>query len=129
MLSSSCGQCWACKYRTKDAYTDCRFGSRCTRKDCMYAHASPAGTEHRAGDVPTACRSGIMCKSARCKFVHPSKSLVCTAATATTAVAPKLIDYIVDKLKKSKKSPTDSIMASVLGGEIRKKRGLDGATR
>ena len=229
MPSFSCGQCSACKYRTKKPKTDCKFGSTCTLKDCMYAHASPAGTQHMAGSITTACRSGILCSAGGCKFAHPSKSLVCTAkfeapavlllsgslqhneeclgeytlterkayggavwkhgsedlwiarhsdgewsvqaeedvgkgcasclllsdaaalmphlssktweegdgkkwltapslkceangsgsAPAPPAGAPKLIDHIVDKLKKS---PTDYIMASVFGGEIRKNR-------
>ena len=86
MPSFSCGQCSACKYRTKNPKTDCKFGSKCTRKDCMYAHASPAGTEHMAGSVATACRSGILCSAGGCKFAHPSKSLVCTAKFEAPAV-------------------------------------------
>ena len=32
--------------RTKTPSTKCKFGSKCTRRDCMYAHASPAGSAH-----------------------------------------------------------------------------------
>ena len=52
----------------------------------MYAHASPAGTQHMAGSVATACRSGILCSAGGCKFAHPNKSLVCTAKFEAPAV-------------------------------------------
>ena len=83
----NCGSCPACKYRTKNPKTDCKFGSKCTRKDCFFAHASPAGSAHMAGSVATACRSGILCSSAGCQFAHPSPSLACTAKVE---VPPKL---------------------------------------
>ena len=82
-----CGSCSACNYRTKTPSTKCKFGSRCTRKDCMYAHASPAGSAHMAGVNATACRSGIQCTLSTCSFAHPSKSLVCKTSTQDKADA------------------------------------------
>ena len=76
--SKCCGSCSACNFRTKVPRTDCKFGSNCTRKDCMYAHASPAGSNHMAGTIATACKEGIQCTLGSCNFAHPSKSLVCT---------------------------------------------------
>jgi hypothetical protein len=73
-----CGSCPACSYRTKTPDRDCKFGSKCTRKDCMYAHACPAGTNHMAGSTAIPCKSGIQCTLSTCSFAHPSKSLVCT---------------------------------------------------
>jgi hypothetical protein len=73
LMPTFCGSCPACRLRTTVPVTACWFGSRCTRQDCWYAHASPAGTRHEA------CRYGIQCQSSACKFAHPSKSLVCNS--------------------------------------------------
>ena len=78
-MPTFCGSCPACRLRTTAPSTACRFGPRCTRPDCKFAHASPAGTRHKAGPVPAACRYGIQCRSGACKFAHPSKSLVCNS--------------------------------------------------
>ena len=76
-MPSFCGSCQACRLRTEVPGTACRFGARCTRQDCRFAHASPAGLRHTAGPVRKACRYGIQCRTSGCKFAHPSKSLVC----------------------------------------------------
>jgi hypothetical protein len=56
---------------TTEPGVDCRFGSRCTRADCRYAHASPAGSG-MAGDRPTRCRYATECTDPGCEFAHPS---------------------------------------------------------
>ena len=78
-MPTFCGSCPACTLRTTVPATAYRFGSRCTRPDCWFSHASPAGTRQKAGPVPAACRHGIQCRSSACKFAHPSKSLVCNS--------------------------------------------------
>jgi hypothetical protein len=76
-----CGSCYGCTFETTRPDTDCRYGSNCTRDDCHFAHASPAGNCHMAGNEPIACRHGIKCKRGNCSFAHPSPSLGCDGSS------------------------------------------------
>jgi hypothetical protein len=76
-MSKFCGACPACTFKTKQPATDCKFGSRCTRENCVFAHASPAGSAHMAGPEPRACTSGIKCDRRDCPYAHPSRAMTC----------------------------------------------------
>ncbi|KAK2736788.1 hypothetical protein FQN57_000560 [Myotisia sp. PD_48] len=52
--------------------TICRFNLRCTNKDCIYAHQSPAAPEGTAIDVNDNCPFGAACKNRKCVGRHPS---------------------------------------------------------
>ncbi|OJD22794.1 hypothetical protein ACJ73_05857 [Blastomyces percursus] len=52
--------------------TVCRFNLKCTRKDCPYAHQSPAAPEGMAVDVNDECPFGAACKNRKCAARHPS---------------------------------------------------------
>ncbi|PGH13012.1 hypothetical protein AJ80_06496 [Polytolypa hystricis UAMH7299] len=52
----------------------CRFNLRCTRKDCPYAHQSPAAPEGTPVDVTDHCPFGAACKNRKCAARHPSPS-------------------------------------------------------
>ncbi|KAF9889268.1 hypothetical protein FE257_007581 [Aspergillus nanangensis] len=53
----------------------CRFNLRCTRKDCPFAHQSPAAPEGTPIDVSDACPYGAACKNRKCAARHPSPAV------------------------------------------------------
>ncbi|KAJ5105336.1 hypothetical protein NUU61_002683 [Penicillium alfredii] len=53
----------------------CRFNLRCTRKDCPYAHQSPAAPEGTGIDVADICSFGAACKNRKCTGRHPSPAV------------------------------------------------------
>lgn len=53
----------------------CRFNLRCTRKDCPYAHQSPAAPEGAPVDVTDTCSFGAACKNRKCTGRHPSPAV------------------------------------------------------
>ncbi|KAH8689548.1 putative nuclear polyadenylated RNA-binding protein Nab2 [Talaromyces proteolyticus] len=53
----------------------CRFNLRCTRKDCPYAHQSPAAPEGAPIDVNDSCPFGAACKNKKCTGKHPSPAV------------------------------------------------------
>lgn len=55
--------------------TVCRYNLRCTRKDCPYAHQSPAAPEGILVDVTDHCPFGPACKNKKCTGRHPSPAL------------------------------------------------------
>ena len=61
---------------TKDFSPDttCRFNLSCTKKDCPYAHQSPAAPPGAAItiDVNDSCPFGAACKNRKCVGRHPS---------------------------------------------------------
>ncbi|KAJ1495238.1 hypothetical protein T484DRAFT_2159182 [Baffinella frigidus] len=74
-----CG-CSACTFRVAEPRTDCRFGSQCSKRDCKFAHPSPAvsaRTKHMAGSVACLCHHGIKCHNSGCDYAHPSPALKC----------------------------------------------------
>ena len=54
------------------ANTLCRFNLKCTRKDCTYAHQTPAAPEGITVDMSDTCSFGAACKNHRCTGKHPS---------------------------------------------------------
>ena len=52
--------------------TVCRFNLKCTRKDCQFAHQSPAAPEGVPVDVTDHCPFGAACKNRKCLGRHPS---------------------------------------------------------
>jgi hypothetical protein len=55
--------------------TVCRFNLRCTKKDCPFAHQSPAAPEGVLVDVADHCPFGAACKNKKCTGRHPSPAL------------------------------------------------------
>ncbi|KAL1984210.1 hypothetical protein VTN96DRAFT_9344 [Rasamsonia emersonii] len=55
--------------------TVCRYNLRCTKKDCPYAHQSPAAPEGILVDVTDTCPFGPACKNKKCTGRHPSPAL------------------------------------------------------
>ncbi|RAK86244.1 nuclear polyadenylated RNA-binding protein Nab2 [Aspergillus costaricaensis CBS 115574] len=55
--------------------TVCRFNLRCTRKDCPFAHQSPAAPEGSPVDVSDICTYGAACKNRKCTGRHPSPAV------------------------------------------------------
>jgi len=53
----------------------CRYNLRCTKKDCPYAHQSPAAPEGTPIDVTDRCPFGPACKNKKCAGRHPSPAL------------------------------------------------------
>lgn len=53
----------------------CRFNLRCTRRDCPFAHQSPAAPEGTNIDVSDACPYGAACKNRKCTARHPSPAV------------------------------------------------------
>jgi hypothetical protein len=53
----------------------CRFNLRCTRKDCPFAHQSPAAPEGTPVDVADICSYGAACKNRKCTGRHPSPAV------------------------------------------------------
>ncbi|OJJ45391.1 hypothetical protein ASPZODRAFT_585806 [Penicilliopsis zonata CBS 506.65] len=53
----------------------CRWNLRCTRKDCPYAHQSPAAPDGVAVDVNDVCSFGAACKNKKCTGRHPSPAV------------------------------------------------------
>lgn len=49
--------------------TPCKFGSKCHRSDCYFAHPTVPSTKHSS---QKACRDGAACTRPDCWFVHPS---------------------------------------------------------
>ncbi|KAL9113548.1 MAG: hypothetical protein Q9227_002286 [Pyrenula ochraceoflavens] len=52
----------------------CHFNLKCTRKDCPYAHQSPAAPEGTTVDPSDVCPFGAACKNFKCTGRHPSPS-------------------------------------------------------
>ena len=55
--------------------TPCRFNLSCTKKDCPFAHQSPAAPPGTAIDTSDVCAFGAACKNKKCTGRHPSPSL------------------------------------------------------
>lgn len=55
--------------------TACRFNLRCTRKDCPFAHQSPAAPEGSPIDMNDTCTYGAACKNRKCTGRHPSPAV------------------------------------------------------
>ncbi|PLN77218.1 putative nuclear polyadenylated RNA-binding protein Nab2 [Aspergillus taichungensis] len=53
----------------------CRFNLRCTRKDCPFAHQSPAAPEGAPIDASDPCPYGAACKNRKCTGRHPSPAV------------------------------------------------------
>ncbi|KAL4877573.1 Protoporphyrinogen oxidase [Aspergillus karnatakaensis] len=53
----------------------CHFNLRCTRKDCPFAHQSPAAPEGTPIDVSDHCSFGAACKNRKCSGRHPSPAV------------------------------------------------------
>ncbi|KAL6232924.1 hypothetical protein BDW75DRAFT_10218 [Aspergillus navahoensis] len=53
----------------------CHFNLRCTRKDCPFAHQSPAAPEGTPVDVSDVCSYGAACKNRKCTGRHPSPAV------------------------------------------------------
>lgn len=53
----------------------CRFNLRCTRKDCPFAHQSPAAPEGAPIDPADHCTYGAACKNRKCTARHPSPAV------------------------------------------------------
>lgn len=54
------------------ANTVCHFNLKCTRKECPYAHQSPAAPNGTTVDVSDVCPFGAACKNFKCTGRHPS---------------------------------------------------------
>ncbi|KAG8532644.1 uncharacterized protein KY384_002521 [Bacidia gigantensis] len=52
--------------------TICKFNLKCTKKDCSYAHQSPAAPPNITVDVHDICPFGAACKNKKCVGRHPS---------------------------------------------------------
>ncbi|ETN39839.1 uncharacterized protein HMPREF1541_06065 [Cyphellophora europaea CBS 101466] len=57
------------------ATTMCHFNTRCTNKECPYAHQSPAAPMNIPVDTSQVCEYGVACKNTACTARHPSPSL------------------------------------------------------
>ncbi|PYI36549.1 hypothetical protein BP00DRAFT_360952 [Aspergillus indologenus CBS 114.80] len=55
--------------------TVCRFNLRCTRRDCPFAHQSPAAPEGSPVDIADPCPYGAACKNRKCTGRHPSPAV------------------------------------------------------
>lgn len=61
------------QHANNDASTTvCRFNLRCTKKDCAFAHQSPAAPEGTPIDITDECSYGAACKNKKCAARHPS---------------------------------------------------------
>ena len=54
--------------------TLCKFNLSCTKKDCIFAHQSPAAPPGTTVDVSDHCPFGAACKNRKCVARHPSPS-------------------------------------------------------
>ncbi|MCJ1483063.1 hypothetical protein MMC06_003229 [Schaereria dolodes] len=54
--------------------TICKFNLTCTKKDCPFAHQSPAAPPGTTIDVNDHCPFGAACKNRKCVARHPSPS-------------------------------------------------------
>ena len=54
--------------------TICRFNLKCTKKDCPYAHQSPAAPLGITMDLSSDCPFGARCQNRKCVMKHPSPS-------------------------------------------------------
>jgi hypothetical protein len=52
--------------------TTCKFNLSCTKKDCPFAHQSPAAPPGTAIDISDVCSFGAACKNFKCAGRHPS---------------------------------------------------------
>lgn len=52
--------------------TVCKFNLLCTKKDCIFAHQSPAAPAGTTIDVNDQCPFGAACKNRKCVARHPS---------------------------------------------------------
>ena len=55
--------------------TICSFNLRCTKKDCPFAHQSPAAPVGTPIDVTDNCPFGAACKNKKCMARHPSPAV------------------------------------------------------
>lgn len=55
--------------------TVCHWNLRCTKKDCPFAHQSPAAPEGTPVDVADHCPYGAACKNKKCTGRHPSPAV------------------------------------------------------
>ncbi|KAL3478113.1 Protoporphyrinogen oxidase [Aspergillus californicus] len=53
----------------------CHFNLRCSRKDCPFAHQSPAAPEGTPVDLSDPCSYGAACKNRKCTGRHPSPAV------------------------------------------------------
>lgn len=53
----------------------CHWNLRCTKKDCPFAHQSPAAPEGTPVDVTDRCPYGAACKNKKCTGRHPSPAV------------------------------------------------------
>lgn len=53
----------------------CHYNLRCTRRDCPFAHQSPAAPEGAPVDVSDLCTYGAACKNRKCTGRHPSPAV------------------------------------------------------
>lgn len=54
--------------------TPCKYNLACTKKDCIFAHQSPAAPPGTTIDVNDHCPFGAACKNRKCVARHPSPS-------------------------------------------------------
>lgn len=52
--------------------TVCKFNLKCTKKDCPFAHQSPAAPMGTTIDIHDTCPFGAACKNKKCVGRHPS---------------------------------------------------------
>ncbi|KAL8872802.1 MAG: hypothetical protein Q9174_001633 [Haloplaca sp. 1 TL-2023] len=50
----------------------CKFNLRCTKKDCHFAHQSPAAPPGITLDLSSTCSFGARCQNRKCVMRHPS---------------------------------------------------------
>jgi len=129
-----CSTCRACTFKTMQPATDCKFGSSCTRDNCVFAHASPAGSAYMAGTEARACTLGIKCTRGDCQFAHPSRAMKCEAAgssrKSSCKVNPSKAEHGQGKKRKKRKRETSERGSSRSGaktseGEDEQSQGTD----
>ncbi|KAI4164915.1 MAG: hypothetical protein LQ342_001548 [Letrouitia transgressa] len=59
----------------------CRFNLKCTKKDCPFAHQSPAAPPGITMDLSAECTFGARCQNRKCVMRHPSLAQKATANT------------------------------------------------
>lgn len=52
--------------------TICKFNLKCTKKDCPFAHQSPAAPPGTTLDLSSGCSFGARCQNRKCVMRHPS---------------------------------------------------------
>ncbi|KAI4216860.1 MAG: hypothetical protein LQ351_000809 [Letrouitia transgressa] len=59
----------------------CRFNLKCTKKDCPFAHQSPAAPPGITLDLSAECTFGARCQNRKCVMRHPSPAQKAVANT------------------------------------------------